>query len=147
MSLRDANNKMSKSDISKYSRILLTDSNDDITNKINKAKSDSQNMPTSLDELENRPEINNLITIYSCVINKDKQTIVELFSGKEISSFKKELKDVVINLIEPLAKKIKKIRDDKAFLISTLNEGAQSAQARASKTISEINNLMGLSFE
>ena len=69
-----------------------------------------------------------------------------MFSGKEISSFKKELKDVVINLIEPLAKKLRKSEMIKLFWISTLNEEAQSAQAKASKTISEINNLMGLSF-
>ena len=98
MSLRDANNKMSKSDVSKYSRILLTDSNDEISNKINKAKSDSLRMPTSIDQLNDRPEINNLITIYSSIANLDKQNVVESFSDKEISSFKSELKDVVINL-------------------------------------------------
>jgi tryptophanyl-tRNA synthetase len=85
MSLRDANNKMSKSDISKYSRILLTDSNDDISNKINKAKSDSMNMPSSYDELTTRPEINNLITIYSSISNISKDKVIEIFANKEIS--------------------------------------------------------------
>ena len=64
MSLRDANNKMSKSDVSKYSRILLTDSNDEISTKISKAKSDSLKMPSSSDELSDRPEVNNLITSF-----------------------------------------------------------------------------------
>ena len=60
MSLRDATNKMSKSDVSKYSRILLTDTNDDIATKISKAKSDSHNMPYDIDGVNNRPEINKL---------------------------------------------------------------------------------------
>ena len=42
--------KMSKSDISEYSRVLMTDSNDQITNKIKKAKTDSMNMPINLNE-------------------------------------------------------------------------------------------------
>ena len=109
MSLRDAKNKMSKSDVSKYSRILLTDSNDEISNKISKAKSDSLKMPSSLDQLTDRPEINNLITIYSSISNLDKQNVVNLFSNKEISFFKSELKDIVINLVEPIASSIREI--------------------------------------
>ena len=101
MSLRDASKKMSKSDTSKYSRILLTDNNDDIVTKINKAKSDSFTMPSSLDQLNERPEINNLITIFSSISDQSKQSTVDKFSGKEISVFKSELKDIVINLVEP----------------------------------------------
>ena len=147
MSLRDANNKMSKSDVSKYSRILLTDSNDEISNKINKAKSDSLRMPTSIDQLNDRPEINNLITIYSSISNLDKQNVVESFSDKEISIFKSELKDVVINLVEPIASSIKEILADQAYLKSVLDKGSSKAKDRASKTISEINELMGLNFD
>ena len=147
MSLRDAKNKMSKSDVSKYSRILLTDSNDEISNKISKAKSDSLKMPSSLDQLTDRPEINNLITIYSSISNLDKQNVVNLFSNKEISFFKSELKDIVINLVEPIASSIREILADKAYLKSVLDSGSAQAKDRASKTISEVNQLMGLNFD
>ena len=147
MSLRDANNKMSKSDVSKYSRILLTDSNDEISTKINKAKSDSLNMPTSSDQLDNRPEINNLITIYSSISNIEKDKIIELFANKEISSFKNELKEVVINLIEPISKEIEKIMNDKKYLQETLNDGSLKARERANKTILELNSIMGFNFD
>ncbi len=147
MSLRDANNKMSKSDVSKNSRILLTDSNDEISTKINKAKSDSLKMPTSVDQLTDRPEINNLITIYSSISNLDKQNVVEVFSNKEISVFKSELKDIVINLVEPIASSIKEILADKAYLTSVLDNGSIKARGRASKTISDVNELMGLNFD
>jgi tryptophanyl-tRNA synthetase len=147
MSLRDANNKMSKSDISKYSRILLTDSNDEISAKINKAKSDSLAMPTSSDQLANRPEINNLITIYSSISNIKKDKVVALFANKEISSFKNELKEVVINLIEPISKEIQKIMNDKKYLQETLNNGSLKARERANKTILELNSIIGFNFD
>ena len=147
MSLRDANNKMSKSDVSKYSRILLTDSNDEISTKINKAKSDSLTMPTSSDQLANRPEINNLITIYSSISNIEKDKIIALFANKEISFFKNELKEVVINLIEPISKEIQNIINDKEYLQETLTNGSLKARERANKTILELNSIMGFNFD
>ena len=147
MSLRDANNKMSKSDISKYSRILLTDSNDDISNKINKAKSDSMNMPSSYDELTTRPEINNLITIYSSISNISKDKVIEIFANKEISYFKSEMKNIVISLVEPISSEIKKIRQDSNYLQDTLKEGSAKASERAHKTIKDVNKIMGFNFE
>ena len=147
MSLRDANNKMSKSDISKYSRILLTDSNDDISNKINKAKSDSMNMPSSYDELTTRPEINNLITIYSSISNISKDKVIEIFANKEISYFKSEMKNIVISLVEPISNEIKKIRQDSNYLQDTLKEGSAKASERAHKTIKDVNKIMGFNFE
>jgi len=147
MSLRDANNKMSKSDISKYSRILLTDSNDDISNKINKAKSDSMNMPSSSDELTTRPEINNLITIYSSISNTSKDKVIEMFANKEISYFKSEMKNIVISLVEPISSEIKKIRQDAVYLQDTLKEGSAKASERAQKTIKDVNKIMGFNFE
>jgi tryptophanyl-tRNA synthetase len=147
MSLRDANNKMSKSDISKYSRILLTDSNDDISNKINKAKSDSMNMPSSSDELTTRPEINNLITIYSSISNVSKDKVIEMFGNKEISYFKAEMKNIVISLVEPISSEIKKIRQDTVYLHDTLKEGSAKASERAHKTIKDVNKIMGFNFD
>jgi len=147
MSLRDANNKMSKSDISKYSRILLTDSNDDISNKINKAKSDSMNMPSSYDELTTRPEINNLITIYSSISNISKDKVIEIFANKEISYFKSEMKNIVISLVEPISSEIKKIRQDSKYLQDTLKEGSAKASERAHETIKDVNKIMGFNFE
>jgi tryptophanyl-tRNA synthetase len=147
MSLRDANNKMSKSDVSKYSRILLTDSNDDISNKINKAKSDSMNMPTSSDELINRPEINNLITIYSSISNQTKTKVIEIFANREISYFKSEMKNIIISLIEPISSEIKKIKQDTNYLNEILRMGSAKASDRANKTINDVNKIMGFNFE
>ena len=50
MSLKDASKKMSKSELSDLSRINLTDSKDQIINKIKKAKTDPMPMPNNLEE-------------------------------------------------------------------------------------------------
>ena len=104
-------------------------------------------MPTSSDQLANRPEINNLITIYSSISNIEKDKVVALFANKEISSFKNELKEVVINLIEPISKEIQKIMNDKKYLQETLNNGSLKARERANKTILELNSVMGFNFD
>ena len=57
MSLKDGTKKMSKSDPSDLSRINLTDTENEIINKIKKAKTDTNPFPTSIDNLKSRPEI------------------------------------------------------------------------------------------
>ena len=85
MSLRDGTKKMSKSDISDYSRILMTDENDTIALKIKKAKTDSSPMPELGDDLSKRPEIENLINTFSSCSGISKSTVIEQFSSKEIA--------------------------------------------------------------
>ena len=104
-------------------------------------------MPSSSDELSDRPEINNLITIYSSISNIDKESVINQFSGKEISFFKSELKDIVISLVEPIASNINKIKSDKSYLKTTLKDGAMKAAERARKTIDDVNKLMGFSID
>ena len=70
MSLKDGNKKMSKSDPSELSRINLTDTEDEIINKIKKAKTDTGPFPTNINDLKSRPEIENLIGIYSSLSKK-----------------------------------------------------------------------------
>ena len=104
-------------------------------------------MPSSSDELSDRPEINNLITIYSTKSNIDKDCVINLFCDKEISFFKSELKDIVISLVEPIASNINEIKSDISFLKTTLEDGAMQATERARKTIDEVNKLMGFSID
>ena len=70
MSLKDGKKKMSKSDPSELSRINLTDTDSDIINKIKKAKTDTNPFPTNTNNLKSRPEIENLIGIYSSLSGK-----------------------------------------------------------------------------
>ena len=85
MSLRDGTKKMSKSDPSDASRINLTDTKEEISNKIKKAKTDPNPLPETIDELKKRPEALNLLNIYSSLSNQNLNKTVENFSGKGFS--------------------------------------------------------------
>src|SRR5687767_1457122 len=73
MSLRDGTKKMSKSDPSDYSRINLTDDADTIAQKIRKAKTDPEPLPSEEKGLEARPEADNLVGIYAALTGKSKE--------------------------------------------------------------------------
>ena len=144
MSLRDGTKKMSKSDTSSYSRILMTDTNDDIKNKIKKSKTDSFKMPSDESSLVDRPEISNLINIYSAASGQSKNDVIKEFSEREISEFKSELTDVLIDLIEPISGEIKRLIIDQRFLNEVLQKGSERAKSISTMNISELHNLMGL---
>ena len=144
MSLRDGTKKMSKSDISDYSRILMTDENDTIALKIKKAKTDSSPMPELGDDLSKRPEIENLINIFSSCSGIPKNTVIKQFSSKEISYFKKELSQVLINLIQPICSEAKKLYEDKRFLNQVLSSGAIRARQISQNTISDVYKIAGM---
>jgi len=69
MSLRDGTKKMSKSDPSEMSRINLRDTNEEIALKIQKARTDSDGLPSEVSGLKGRPEAENLVNIYSALSN------------------------------------------------------------------------------
>tara|TARA_B100000242_G_scaffold280584_1_gene240084 strand:+ start:131 stop:1132 length:1002 start_codon:yes stop_codon:yes gene_type:complete len=144
MSLRDGTKKMSKSDTSSYSRILMTDTNDDIKNKIKKSKTDSFKMPSDESSLVDRPEISNLINIFSAASGQSKNDVIKEFSEREISEFKSELTDVLIDLIEPISGEIKRLIIDQSFLNEVLQKGSERAKSISTMNISELHNLMGL---
>ena len=76
MSLSDANKKMSKSDQLDFTRINITDSKDLIRDKIRKAKTDSINQIYY--DVESRPEISNLLRIYSGFSNLTIEDVVKI---------------------------------------------------------------------
>ena len=144
MSLRDGSKKMSKSDPSEYSRILMTDSSDQIKQKIKKAKTDSLKMPNSNKETESRLEINNLINIYCACSLVDKEKIIERYSSKEISLFKNDLADIVISTVDPISKKAKEFLSDKKYLNEVLKTGAIRARQISQKTLSDLYAIIGM---
>ena len=143
MSLKDGNNKMSKSDPSDLSRINLTDNKDSIINKIKKAKTDPMPLPSSIEELEKRPEAKNLLGIYSSLTNLPLEKIVQTFDGKNFSEFKEKMSEVLIEKIEPISNEIKKLIQDKKYLDKILIEGQQKADDIASSKIKKIQEIVG----
>jgi tryptophanyl-tRNA synthetase len=143
MSLKDGLKKMSKSDPSDLSRINLTDDKDLIINKIKKAKTDTLSMPRVNDDLEKRPEIENLLGIYSNLSNENIDKVKNEFEGKNFSIFKDRLSELLVNKIDPIGKKIKELLQDNKYLDDILENGVEKADKLASKKINEIKTLVG----
>ena len=143
MSLKDGSKKMSKSDVSDLSRINLKDSKDLIINKIKKAKTDPHPIPNIIEELENRPEAENLLGIYSSLKNQNINTTLKEFGGKNFSEFKTNLSEQLIDKISPIAKEINKLLNDPAYLDKILLAGAEKANDIAENKVKEMKKIIG----
>ncbi|HWU95334.1 MAG TPA: tryptophan--tRNA ligase, partial [Sphingomonas sp.] len=102
MSLRDGSAKMSKSDPSDMSRINLIDDDSTIAAKIKKSKSDADLLPDSFDQLAERPEARNLVTIYAALAEREPQSVVEEFAGQGFGAFKPALADLAVSVLAPV---------------------------------------------
>ena len=143
MSLKDGSKKMSKSDVSDLSRINLKDSKDLIINKIKKAKTDPHPIPNIIEELENRPEAENLLGIYSSLKNQNINTTLKEFGGKNFSEFKTNLSEQLIDKISPMAKEINKLLNDTGYLDKILLVGAEKANDIAENKVREMKKIIG----
>ena len=144
MSLRDGKKKMSKSDDSDQSRINLKDDEDMIDQKIKKAKTDNDSIPSEIDGLKNRPEAINLISIYASINGIDIDKVLKEFGGKNFSTFKSKLSESLVNKICPIGKEIKKLIKDKSYLAQVLSKGTKRAEFLAKKNIEDVYKIVGL---
>ena len=144
MSLRDGTKKMSKSEESDYSRINLKDSPDEITKKIKKAKSDSEEIPDNLKSLENKPESLNLINIFAEISKNSLENVLNEMSGKEYSFLKTKLTELIISEIGPVGQEINKLLKDKSHLEKVLKKGKEKANIIAEENIKNIREKVGL---
>jgi tryptophanyl-tRNA synthetase len=146
MSLKDGNKKMSKSDESEASRINLTDSADDIVQKIKKAKTDNDLIPDTEFKLTDRSEARNLINIFSILNGSTIEKTLKELSGKNFSELKNKLSDVLIKEIVPIGKKIKEFKKDTEAIKKILKIGSEKAKIESQKTIKELHKIIGLSL-
>ena len=143
MSLKDGTKKMSKSDPSALSRINLTDKKDEIVNKIKKAKTDNSALPSDDKKLNERPEVENLLGIYSSLNNQTLSDTINEFGGKNFSEFKQKLSDLVVEKISPISDEINKLKKDNNFIDKILEEGAVKADKITSKKVKEMKEIIG----
>ena len=143
MSLRDGTKKMSKSDSSDASRINLTDTKEDIANKIKKAKTDPHPLPDTIEALNQRPEALNLLNIYSSLSNQSIDKTLGQFSGKGFSSFKLELIDLTIETLNPISIEMRKLLGDTAEIDKILRFGADNARKIANPVLKQVKELIG----
>ena len=144
MSLRDGLKKMSKSDPSDASRINLTDTKEEISNKIKKAKTDPNPLPETVDELKKRPEAFNLLNIYSSLSNKTLDETVENFAGKGFSYFKPILIELAVENLNPISSEMRYLLKDTKAIDKILKAGQIKARQIAEPVLKDVKSLVGL---
>ncbi len=143
MSLRDGTKKMSKSDPSDLSRINLTDSADDISKKIRKAKTDADGLPTEVEGLKGRPEADNLVGIYAALADKPVADVLKDFGGGQFSGFKNALADLAVAKLSPINDTMKRLLADPGYVESVLADGAARASVIAAPIMQDVKKIVG----
>jgi tryptophanyl-tRNA synthetase len=143
MSLRDGTKKMSKSDPSEQSRINLGDDADTIAQKIRRAKTDPEPLPSEPQGLESRPEARNLVGIYAALADIDAAAVLRDHGGSGFGAFKEALTELVVEKITPIGAQTRRLLDDTTALDAILRDGAQRAAALADPIVAEAERLVG----
>jgi tryptophanyl-tRNA synthetase len=141
MSLQDPTKKMSKSDPNPKGFISLLDDPKQIEKKIKSAVTDSEGIVKF--DIENKPGISNLLSIYSIFDGKSIPEIEEMYSGKGYGDFKADLADIVVNALAPIQGKYFELVNS-SELDAILDEGAAKANKAANKMLKKMENAMGL---
>lgn len=127
--------KMSKS---LNNAIFLKDSVEEIREKIKKAKTDS--FSDIKYDPDKRPEISNLIDIYSAFSNETVAKIEDQFSGEGYMKFKSSLGELIIKKLEPIRRKRQELAKKPVQLDRILSVGTNRAIAAAEKTMEEVRS-------
>ena len=143
MSLRDGSKKMSKSDPSDYSRINLTDDADAIAQKIRKAKTDPEPLPSEEEGLKTRPEADNLVGIFAALAEKPRTDVLKEFGGSQFSTFKNALVDLSVAKLGPIGGEMKRLVQDPAYIDQVLADGSDRARVIADKTMNAVKDIVG----
>ena len=141
MALDDPTSKMSKSAENIHSRISLLDDEKKIKKSIMKATTDSEG--TIRFDIENKPGVSNLLTIYSVLSGISVEYLEKQYEGKGYGDFKKDLVEVTIGALAPIKEKYNEIRNSQ-YLIDTLNDGAERADEIAQNTMKRVRDHFGL---
>ena len=140
-SLQDPSKKMSKSDENHSATIFILDEPQVIKKKIMSAVTDSGN---EIRVSEDKPGISNLLQIHAATTGRDIKELEARFQGRGYGALKGELVDVVVSELNPVRTRHSELMQDKSYLQSVLQTGAQHAQKRANRVLSKVYRKMGL---
>lgn len=143
MSLRDGTKKMSKSDPSDFARINLTDDRDAIAQKLRKAKTDPEPLPTEVEGLAGRPEAENLVGIYAALSGRGAAEVLAEFGGAQFSGFKAALTDLAVDRLGPVGAEMKRLVADPGHIDRVLADGAERAAAIAAPVMAAVKDIVG----
>ena len=143
MSLRNGTAKMSKSDPSDYSRINMTDDADMIAQKIRKARTDADALPSEAAGLTSRPEAENLVGIYAALSDSSVAAVLAEFGGRGFADFKPALADLAVAQLSPMGQKMRELLENPADIDAILADGADRAAAIARPLMAEVRDIVG----
>ena len=143
MSLRDGSSKMSKSEASDNSRINLTDDDELIAQKIRKAKTDPEALPSEAEGLEGRPEAQNLVGIYAALADSDVETVLRDFGGRGFGDFKPALAELAVAKLSPMGQEMRRLLANPGDIDAVLDDGAARAESIAAPIIEQVNEIVG----
>ena len=142
LNLQNPQEKMNKSDDgNNKGTIFLMDDIETAKRKIMSAKTDSLNK-IHFDE-ENQPGISNLMSILSKITGESFESIENRYVGLGYGVFKKEVAEVVGNLLSTIQTRYNKF-NNRELLDKILNDGANKARVVASKTLNRTMKNLGL---
>ncbi len=144
MSLRDGNAKMSKSDPSDMSRINLSDDADTMAQKIRKAKTDPEPLPSEEAGLADRPEARNLVGIYAALAGEPVSAVLAQHGGQGFGAFKPALADLLVASLGPIRDRFVALKEDREALDAILARGAAKARERGVPTLDAAYRVLGL---
>ncbi|MBW7569765.1 MAG: tryptophan--tRNA ligase [Succinivibrio sp.] len=143
MSLQEPLKKMSKSDDNQNNVIRILEDPKSILKKMKKAVTDSDNPPVIAYDWENKPGVSNLLEILSASTGTPVEDLVEKYKGQMYGTFKCEVGEAVVAMLEPVQQRYKEIRQDVSYLNEVLKDGAKKASERAEKTLEDVYKKIG----
>ena len=143
MSLRDGAAKMSKSDVSDNSRINMTDDADLIMQKIRKAKTDRDALPSEVAGLFNRPEAENLVGIYAALADCGAEDVLAEFGGRGFGDFKPALADLAVAKLSSIGDEMRRLLKNPNDIDTLLASGADRAAEIARPLLAEVREIIG----
>jgi tryptophanyl-tRNA synthetase len=143
MSLTDGTKKMSKSDPSDLSRINMLDTPEQIQHKIKRCKTDPVRGLTFGPE---RPECNNLLSLYMILSNQTKAAVAAECQDMGWGQFKPLLTETLIAALKPIQDKYHAIMAEPGYIQSVLHQGREKAEAIANPTLAKVKAALGYSM-
>ena len=143
MSLRDGTRKMSKSEPSEMSRINLSDDRDAIANKVRKAKTDPEPLPSDADGLKDRPEAQNLVGIFAALAGTSAEDVLKDFGGAQFSKFKPAMAELAVEKLGPIRDEMQRLTSDPAEIDRILKDGSERARTIAEPIMDEVKDIVG----
>ncbi|WP_295365859.1 tryptophan--tRNA ligase [uncultured Succinivibrio sp.] len=147
MSLQEPTKKMSKSDDNQNNVVRILEEPKSIIKKLKKAVTDSDNPPVIKYDWENKPGVSNLLEILSACNGKSIEELVEQYKDSMYGTFKCDVGDALVAMLEPIQTKYKEIRADQGYLDEVLKNGAVKARERAQKTLDDVYKKVGFALE